>query len=87
MDQTTIVITTHYIEEARQAHLVYTIIYYYSTTTVCAAAAINFWFTFQVGLMRDGTLLAEAPPNSLIQVQNLPVSTANKPLVLFFAYT
>ena len=82
MDQTTIVITTHYIEEARQAHLVYT-----SITTVCAAAAISFWFTFQVGLMRDGTLLAEAPPNSLIQAQNLPVSTANKPLVLFIAYT
>ena len=29
--------------------------------------------------MRDGTLLAEAPPNSLIQAQNLPVSTAISP--------
>lgn len=38
--QATIIITTHYIEEARQAHL--------------------------VGLMRDGRLLAESPPNDLI---------------------
>ena len=28
--------------------------------------------------MRDGTLLAEAPPTSLIQAQNLPVSTTVK---------
>lgn len=42
---TTIVITTHYIEEARQANV--------------------------VGLMRDGRLLAEAPPHSLISSYHL----------------
>ena len=29
--------------------------------------------------MRDGTLLAEAPPTSLIQAQNFPVSTTIEP--------
>ncbi|KAI0241754.1 ABC transporter G family member 20 [Lamellibrachia satsuma] len=43
--KTTIIITTHYVEEARQANM--------------------------VGLMRDGRLLAESPPDDLLQVHNL----------------
>ena len=77
MDQTTIVITTHYIEEARQAHLVHMHIQNYYSSIILIKL-----FAFQVGLMRDGTLLAEAPPTSLIQEQNLPVST-NKNIISF----
>ena len=70
VDQTTIVITTHYIEEARQAHLVHM----HAHSKVLFIYNFDKLFAFQVGLMRDGTLLAEAPPTSLIQEQNLPVS-------------
>ncbi len=48
MNNTTIIITTHYIEEAQQAHM--------------------------VGLMRNGRLLAEAPPRDLITTHRLNVS-------------
>ncbi len=48
MNNTTIIITTHYIEEAQQAHM--------------------------VGLMRNGRLLAEAPPQDLITTHRLNVS-------------
>ena len=69
VDQTTIVITTHYIEEARQAHLV--CIYFVCTHQFHNHCLITL---FQVGLMRDGILLAEDPPTSLIQTHCLLVS-------------
>jgi len=60
----TVIITTHYIEEARQAHCV----------SKLRAYLINgfllFFLFFQIGLMRSGRLLAEASPSTLLSTYN-----------------
>ena len=66
--QKTVIITTHYIEEARQAHTV-------SKTHVlliagrCAEHKCNpRHCPFQIGLMRSGRLLAEESPQALLSM-------------------
>lgn len=66
----TVIITTHYIEEARQAHTVKIpqtrrIPFFFSTTKLWPSY-------FQIGLMRSGRLLAEESPRNLLQMYNCP---------------
>ena len=61
----TIIITTHYIEEARQAHMV---------IVVCDLNCSTNVILLQVGLMRSGRLLAQAKPDDLITRYNVTVS-------------
>ena len=63
---TTIILTTHYIEEARQAHMV-------SLDALIRAGDLNPGVK-QVGLMRAGKLLAQSNPDELIRAFNVPVS-------------
>ena len=59
-----IIITTHYIQEARQAHTVCAI-----STTIITVRWENFilYLSFQIGLMRGGVLLAEEAPLQLME--------------------
>ena len=67
--QTTIIITTHYIEEARQANVVR----HSGNACCCLHRSIMLMYIIQVGLMRDGQLLAESEPNALINSYGMGV--------------
>lgn len=63
--QKTVIITTHYIEEARQAHTVScSRLMSYSTFSTNLTLAVF----FQIGLMRSGRLLAEESPQVLLSM-------------------
>ena len=62
---TTILMTTHYIEEARQAHLV--------SSTYGLYFGVNLDL-IQVGLMRQGKMLTQDKPEDLIYRYNATVS-------------
>ena len=64
---TTIILTTHYIEEARQAHMVSVECYYRHGCDLNPGIK-------QVGLMRAGKLLAQSNPDELIRAFNVLVS-------------
>lgn len=78
----TVIITTHYIEEARQAHTVNTFHFLFTYfnrkgVTSCIAKSlfvslevIKFFFNTQIGLMRSGRLLAEESPRALLTMYN-----------------
>lgn len=61
--RTTIIITTHYIEEARKADRVNQ---QYSQNE-------KEFVDFQVGLMRTGRMLAEDEPSNLLSIHQKPV--------------
>lgn len=58
----TIIVTTHYIEEARQAHTVSS----YDRVFVCLSYGNGINRFFQIGMMRDGILVAEDSPEMLM---------------------
>ncbi|CAG9134792.1 unnamed protein product [Plutella xylostella] len=60
----TVIITTHYIEEARQAHTVSTAV------PACTRCTRLYPLYPPIGLMRSGRLLAEQSPQALLQMYN-----------------
>ncbi len=64
---TTIIITTHYIEEARKADRVILFL----KTLYFFLSKIFLW---KVGLIRNGRILAEQPPDYLLQIHNETVN-------------
>lgn len=63
--QKTVIITTHYIEEARQAHTVSII---FVVNFVLNKILNKFATNIQIGLMRSGRLLAEESPQVLLSM-------------------
>ena len=66
--QSTVIVTTHYIEEAKMAD---TVIKF--STYLCELITIVYSYD-QVGLMRDGVLLAQSSPTALLKAYNTTVS-------------
>ena len=66
--QSTVIVTTHYIEEAKMAD---TVIKF--STYLCELIIVVYSYD-QVGLMRDGVLLAQSSPTALLKAYNTTVS-------------
>ena len=66
---TTIIITTHYIEEARKADMVHSIKGFIFFKPYLINAFI-YLINKKVGLIRNGKILAEHPPDYLLQIHN-----------------
>ena len=66
--RSTVIVTTHYIEEAKMAD---TVIKF--STYLCELITIVYSYD-QVGLMRDGVLLAQSSPTALLKAYNTTVS-------------
>ena len=66
--RSTVIVTTHYIEEAKMAN---TVIKF--STYLCELITIVYSYD-QVGLMRDGVLLAQSSPTALLKAYNTTVS-------------
>ena len=66
--RSTVIVTTHYIEEAKMAD---TVIKF--STYMCELITIVYSYD-QVGLMRDGVLLAQSSPTALLKAYNTTVS-------------
>ena len=60
-------ITTHYIEEARKADMVKSFFYIFY---IFKNLNKNFKNKIKVGLIRNGKILAEHPPDYLLQIHN-----------------
>ena len=66
--QSTVIVTTHYIEEAKMAD---TVIKF--STYMCELITVVYFYD-QVGLMRGGVLLAQSSPTALLKAYNTTVS-------------
>ena len=66
--RSTVIVTTHYIEEAKMAD---TVIKF--STYLCELITIVYSYD-QVGLMRGGVLLAQSSPTALLKAYNTTVS-------------
>ena len=66
--RSTVIVTTHYIEEAKMAD---TVIKF--STYLCELIIVVYSYD-QVGLMRDGVLLAQSSPTALLKAYNTTVS-------------
>ena len=66
--QSTVIVTTHYIEEAKMAD---TVIKF--STYMCELITIVYFYD-QVGLMRGRVLLAQSSPTALLKAYNTTVS-------------
>ena len=66
--QSTVIVTTHYIEEAKMAD---TVIKF--STYICELITVVYFYD-QVGLMRGGVLLAQSSPTALLKAYNTTVS-------------
>ena len=68
LQRSTVIVTTHYIEEAKMAD---TVIKF--STYMCELITIVYFYD-QVGLMRGGVLLAQSSPTALLKAYNTTVS-------------
>ena len=66
--QSTVIVTTHYIEEAKMADIVIKF-----STYLCKLITVVYFYV-QVGLMRGGVLLAQSSPTALLKAYNTTVS-------------
>ena len=66
--QSTVIVTTHYIEEAKMADNVMK-----SSTYMCELITVVYFYD-QVGLMRGGVLLAQSSPTALMKAYSTTVS-------------
>ena len=66
--QSTVIVTTHYIEEAKMADIVIKF-----STYLCELITTVYFYN-QVGLMRGGVLLAQSSPTALLKAYNTTVS-------------
>ena len=66
--RSTVIVTTHYIEEAKMAD---TVIKF--STYMCELITVVYFYD-QVGLMRGGVLLAQSSPTALLKAYNTTVS-------------
>ena len=66
--QSTVIVTTHYIEEAKMAD---TVIKF--STYMCELITVVYFYD-QVGLMRGGVLLAQSSPTALLKAYSTTVS-------------